>query len=248
MKKTLIALMALAGVATAATIEIEYDVSLGEEAYDGYKSKASDATGWVDLTWKNLTTDNLQTDLALLDIDSEGNYGFNHVGSALNTANKGVDYVNGVLTVIGRSGIGQQTYFASVTDVTTILGDYTADTLTALSVTTTVTNGANSDAWWGLYRMDDTGTLTAILDIKGSGGSVSDLRNKTTETITLSSEQIESILGTDKLVVVYRQTGAGTTLGINSLVYNAVVLVPEPATASLSLLGLAALMLRRRRA
>ena len=80
-----------------------------------------------------------------------------------------------------------------------------------------------------------------------STGSHNDLRNKTTETITLTADNLSTNQDSDKLVVLYRQAAGGKSLGINSLSYNATVTVPEPATATLSLLALAGLAARRRR-
>ena len=87
MKKTLIALFALAGVALAdETKTLTYTVDLSANAYDGYKSKPSDSTGWVNLDWGKFTAENVGTDLSLLKITSAGNYGFNHAGNTENTS------------------------------------------------------------------------------------------------------------------------------------------------------------------
>ncbi len=240
--------MALAGVAAASdTLTIKYDVSLDESSYDGYKYNTS-STGWVNLDWGAFSAANLQTDFALLGITSEGNYGFNHAGGAENTQfGFGVGYTDDTLTLIGRNGVGQQTLFASVVDVTSVLGTYTTDQLLSLSVTTTVTNGTDSDAWWGLYKMDSEGSITVFSNLcNNSSGTHNDLRNKTTETITLTANNLSTIQSTDKLIVLYRQGAGGKSLGINSLTYNG-IMIPEPATATLSLLALAGLAARRRR-
>lgn len=250
MKKTIITLLALCGVAAGATTEtFTYNVALDSNAYDGYKSKG-DSTGWVELAWGAFSAANLQTDFALLGITSEGNYGFNHVGQTENTGfGFGVGYTDGTLTLIGRNGVGQQTLFASVVDVTTIMGNYSTNQLVSLSVTTTVTNGTGSDSWWGLYKMDSEGNITVFSNLcNDASGSHNDLRNKTTETITLTSGNLSAIQDSDKLIVLYRQGAGGKSLGINTLSYNGTVMVPEPTTATLSLLALAGLAARRRRA
>ena len=249
MKKTLITLLALCGVAAGETTEeFTYNVALDSESYDGYKSKG-DATGWVQLDWGQFSASNLQTDFALLGITSEGNYGFNHVGNTENTQyGFGVGHTDGTLTLIGRNGVGQQTLFASVVDVSSVLGTYTTDQLLSLSVTTTVTNGTDSDSWWGLYKMDSEGSITVFSSLcDDSTGSHNMLTGKTTETITLTADNLSTIQSTDKLIVLYRQGAGGKSLGINSLSYNGTVMVPEPTTATLSLLALAGLAARRRR-
>lgn len=249
MKKTIITLLALCGVAAGETTEtFKYDVALDSKSYDGYKSKG-DATGWVNLDWGKFSASNLQTDFALLRITSEGNYGFNHAGNTENTSyGFGVGYTNEVLTLIGRNGVGQQTLFASVVDVTSILGTYTAEQLVSFSVTTAVTPADGSDCWWGLYKMDTAGSITMFSNLcDDSTGSHNDLRNKTTETITLTADNLSTIQDSDKLIVLYRQAAGGKSLGINSLSYKATVTVPEPTTATLSLLALAGLAARRRR-
>ncbi len=249
MKKTLLTLLALCGVAAGETTEtFTYNVALDSKSYDGYKSKG-DATGWVNLDWGKFSASNLQTDFALLRITSEGNYGFNHAGNTENTSyGFGVGYTEETLTLIGRNGVGQQTLFASVVNVTSILGTYTTDQLRSLSVTTSVTNGEGSDSWWGLYKMDSEGGITMFSNLcDDSSGSHNDLRNKTTETITLTASNLSTIQSTDKLVVLYRQGAGGKSLGINSLSYKGTAMIPEPTTATLSLLALAGLAARRRR-
>ncbi len=249
MKKTLITLLALCGVAAGeTTATFTYNVALDSKSYDGYKSKG-DATGWVNLDWGAFSASNLQTDFALLGITSEGNYGFNHAGNTENTQyGFGVGYTEGILTLIGRNGVGQQTLFASVVDVTTIMGNYATNELVSLSVTTTVTPASGSDCWWGLYKMDSEGSITVFSNLcDDSSGSHNDLRDKTTETITLTADNLSAIQGSDKLIVLYRQAAGGKSLGINSLSYKGTVMIPEPATATLSLLALCGLAARRRR-
>lgn len=256
MKKTLITLMALVGVAAADTIEqFTFNVTLDKKSYDGYKYTSS--SDWVNLSWDNFSASNVGTDLGLLGITGEGNYGFNHAGTKENTQyGFGVGYTNDTLTLIGRSGVSQETLFASVVDVSSILGNYTANQLTSLSVSTTVTAQSGSDSWWGLYKMDTLGNVSMFSNLCNNGtGSHNDLREKTSETITLTSSDLSSIQNTDKLIVLYREASKGKSLSISSISYNASVkvsdpvapAVPEPTTATLSLLALAGLAARRRR-
>ena len=240
MKKTIIALIALAGVASA--VEVVSDLMPTTYEWKSYSVPTGETSKWVDIGWNTLTTNNLKTDFTLLGITSAGSYGFNEEGKAQASTGQ-ISISNNSLTLTGRSGAAKlDTLFAQVVDVSTILGGGTADNLTALTLNVTYTRHASGDGWVGLYILDDS-SLTAVKEVKstslktGSGGDV---------TISLTDSQLNLVDDTDKLVILFRDGSPGYTTTITKLTTKA-VLVPEPTTATLSLLALAGLAARRRR-
>ena len=257
MKKTLITLLALAGVA-AATEEITRTViPFTSELTNSVLP--TNAEGWVEAKWNDLTSANIKTDLDLLGITTaaSGNYyfldnGADDSGNSYKTVEK---TTGSSIMMTGRQwGAAKDGFFVNVTTVADLLGSHDFSNVTALTLATNVTVSTGADAWFGLYTLNTNGTWTEIQKLAGGSGHASDLRdesngNQTTfsKSITLTNAQIETLGESGKLFAIYRNAYvAKETLTVNSLGYTLTV-APEPTTATLSLLALAGLAARRRR-
>jgi len=243
MKKTLIALLVLAGVSSA--VEVITDIMPTSYEWKSYNAPEGGASEWVNINWNALSdTTNLEKDFSLLGITSVGSYGFNNKGTTQASTGQ-ISVANECLTLTGRSGeAAVDTLFAQVVNVSSLLGNYTADNLTALTLNVDYTRSTSGDGWVGLYILDSNNELSAI-----SGVTSNSLKTNTSGSvaISLTETQLNGVDDSDKLVVLLRDGSAGSTTTITSLSTTA-VLVPEPATATLSLLALAGLAARRRRA
>ncbi len=243
MKKTIIALFALAGVASAVEV-ITTNLMPTDYEWKSYSAPEGGESEWMNVGWNTLTTSNLEKDFSLLGITSAGSYGFNNKGTAqAGTGQISITEKDGLI-LTGRSGVAAvDTLFAQVVEVSSLLGNYKADNLTALTLNVTYTRHSSGDGWVGLYMLDSSNKLTAISEVKsnslktGTGGDVP---------ITFNADQLNNIDDSDKLVVLFRDGSAGYTTTVTSLSTKA-TLVPEPATSTLSLLALAGLAARRRR-
>ena len=246
MKKTLITLMALAGVAAALTEEpITVNVMPSSVTTDDWYA-APEGSGWATL---NLVDDsnfltsfesNLATDLNLMGLTSTsatGHYLFNHKGSAQASAGHEMSFANNTLTLTGRSGAGKYVCFVTDLLVSDLLGNNSAQDY-SITLSMTSTAGENSHNLWGLYKLDASGTITELQAVSKIGSNDA--------TITISSEQMAGLSASDKLISFVSNRNAGVSFNITGLSYTA-TLVPEPATATLSLLALAGLAARRRR-
>ncbi len=242
MKKTIIALFALAGVASAVEV-ITTNLMPTDYEWKSYSAPEGGESEWMNVGWNTLTTSNLEKDFSLLGITSAGSYGFNQSGTAQSSAGQVSITEDDKLILTGRSATGYHTFFAQVVEVSSLLGNYKADNLTALTLNVTYTRDSAADGWVGLYMLDSSNKLTAISEVKsnslktGTGGDVP---------ITFNADQLNNIDDSDKLVVLFRDGSAGYTTTVTSLSTKA-TLVPEPTTATLSLLALAGLAARRRR-
>ena len=90
--------------------------------------------------------------------------------------------------------------------------------------------------------MSANGTMSELSNLKSNS-----LKNWTSgdKVYTLTESQIDALSSSDKLVVLIREAAA-QKFNITGIQVNAEV-VPEPTTATLSLLALAGLAARRRR-
>ena len=243
MKKTLITLMALAGVAAALTEDpITVNVMPSSVTTDDWHTVNS---GWATLNlattenYLNSFESSLATDLKLMGLTStsaKGHYLFNHVGSAqYNSAE--MSFANNTLTLTGRSKAGKYVCFVTDLFVSDLLGNNSAQDY-SITLSMTSTAGENQHHLWGLYKLDASGTITELEAVSKIGSN--------NATITISSEQMAGLSASDKLISFVSNRTAGGSFNITGLSYTA-TLVPEPATATLSLLALAGLAARRRR-
>lgn len=259
MKRTLFATVpALLSVAAAAEIQ-DITTTVLPAAGSSFNCDAnivgkteSVENPWVNLTWNNLTAPNFSKDFKnAVTLQSPGSHFIIADGrTSQSSAYKSFtfDNGNGTIGLTGRtSALGQDVLYANVVSVSSLLGMFSVADVSALKLTLTGLNSNNADAWWGVYKMDASGTLTQISNIK-----TGDLRQSVvgsddfTKEVTLSADQIAGLQATDSLVAMFRvANSSGLTLSIKDLKY--VATVPEPATATLSLLALAGLALRRRR-
>ena len=236
MKKTIIALMALAGVAAADSITLNIP---GNPATNDGEGGTSAEAALVKFT---------------RDTDTDGGYMFNNGGACGTNVETGegiLSTVDGVtsLTLCPRAGAGGSGEVI-VLSGTSELANYEVSAFTfnitsssSANITGTVALTLavieNDGGEWSVLK-SDTGSLTI-----GSGSSV---------TLTLS----ESITWDSSYKVVAMVDNTGKTLaggngnpytlsGISITAEATAAAVPEPATATLSLLALAGLAARRRR-
>ena len=254
MKKTLITLLALAGAAAAAGEEVSTVITsvMPESAptWKTYTFTATDevtTTPWINLAWNNAVS-TLTKDFNLLGITSAGHYTFSHTGGGQNNDYPAISFGNGELTLTGRPMTSGETFYANVVDLNTILGGDSKNVDCLKSLTVTISGSGSSDgtqqgdSWWGLYTMNQQGEITQISNLKNN-----DLRkwNTGTKEISFTEAQIGTLSESDKIVILFRQA-QNAPLNISDISVTA-TLIPEPATATLSLLALCGLAARRRR-
>ena len=253
MKKTITALMALAGVAAADTEKtVDITTSLMPTTTPTW---CGEGTGTpMDLKWNPTFSGNAASEAATLttvfknlSIASSGYYAFNQYGSGKNSG--GVSLTDGTLTINGPSGDGSGSmFFVAVVTVEDILKGNDFESLNNITLTLTGNSGSCVDSWFSVYSMDTTNTLTTILELAVNDSS--SLKSWSgSKSYTINADSLEA---TDKLVLFVRHNDdiskvTADTLQFTGLKATANLTVPEPTTATLSLLALAGLAARRRR-
>lgn len=240
MKKTIITLLALAGIASA----VEVTTNLMPTDYT-WKTYTATEPAWPSLGWYQLTEDNIETSLGLLGATETGSYAFNHTGTDQASTGQVAISDSGDLVLTGRNGLAAvQTLFAQIVSVDSLLGGYSISNLGALTLNVDYTTTSGSDGWVGLYVLDNSNQLTTIQQVNVENEAC-DLRTGDSTSISMTTTQISNLDTSDKLVILFREGSAGKTTTITGL--SATVNIPEPTTATLSLLALAGLAARRRR-
>lgn len=247
MKKTIITLLALAGVA-AGVESSDITRSMMPTSYSSTEFYATNS-GWSTLSLVDNSDflkdfeSSLSTDFALMGLTStsaSGSYYFNHKGLTENSAGHELSYANGALTLTGRSGIGKYVCFVTDVLVSDLLNNQSPSEFAELTLSMTSTAGSNTHNLWGLYKMDAEGKITEIEAVSAIGAD--------TATITMNASQLAGLSSTDKLITFVSNRNAGGSFTISSLGYTVTpASIPEPATATLGLLALAGLAMRRRR-
>ena len=256
MMKTLFTFFALAAAATAGDITLSVMPGTNFSVNDNIvkQQPASEETGtpaWVELGFGSVTLDNLQTDFTNAPTLQNEGYHFFTANGTNQGAFASFYFQDGIVKLTGRKqALNQDVFYSAVTSVSSILrNQYQTSDLTSLTLTLKGQSDNGVSAGWGLYRLDASGTLTAISEIRGGKDLSSSAvgTNEYTSTITLSQTQLDALQDGDKLVALFRvQNSAALSLQVKNLTYAATT-APEPTTATLSLLALVGLAARRRR-
>ena len=131
-----------------------------------------------------------------------------------------------------------------------IFGGFTGKDVFA-GQTWTIGNADASSAVWTSFRTDASGNWAEIPSVTGDNSGTLTPENASTSSATANKglySTVENIVvGEDGTLTLTIQGDGSNGYGLTALNYLSLTQVPEPATAALSLLGAAALFLRRRR-
>ena len=250
--------MALGGMAMAAEQTIKVETSIMPSAAPTWVKKGTiEGVTWTKADWGNLfgkgATEEilaLTADFKLLGITGVGHYAFNADGGDAETAPT-YTAATGAFTITGKS------LYANVQSVSDIMNGYDLTALNSLTLTivggySNADGATNSnDTFLAIYKMDSTGNLTNLVDMyAGSGSSLKDTDGNvwTNGTVSYSYNTSGWNLSSTDNIVMFVNHNTATTFTISDMKVTAAVTIPEPATATLSLLALAGLAARRRRA
>ncbi len=240
MKKTIIALMTLAGVVTAAE-QFETSKSITLSAASALGSHTA-SFKWTDIKAKD-TAENQLTSL----LGEEGysvlttNDSWYYFSAGPNEASDEADYsyANSSHTLV--KGTGNATILTYTLDVSELFSSSfsTGYSQTITSLTFSGTTSVLGDCYYTAFAISDEGVVNCL---------TADGINNVKANVSFEAENVK-LSATDKILVLYRQ-GNDTATTISGLKIDAIgtaVLIPEPTTATLSLLALAGLAARRRR-
>lgn len=131
-----------------------------------------------------------------------------------------------------------------------IFGGFTGKDVFA-GQTWTIGNADVSNAVWTSFGTDASGNWAEISSVTGDNSGVLTPANASTSSATANKglyATVENVVvGEDGTFTLTIQGDGSKGYGLTALNYLSLTQVPEPATAALSLLGAAALFLRRRR-
>ncbi len=200
----------------------------------------NDVNEWSDISWQNTSAavgTVLVNNPSILD---SGWHYFNADGSA--TAGTYVyDATNSYHTIKKVDGKGAiLTFSCKAEDL--MLSEYDAASQLITSLSVTVSKNAIYDSRFGVYTVAEDGTYSMLTDLSGS----TQLNGNNQTGVTASVENINLSAGDTIMVLIRTGSDAGYSQ-ITGVSFAATTVVPEPATATLSLLALAGLAARRRR-
>ena len=254
--------MALAGGATAAETILEVETSIMPSEVPTWVTK-SDVQGltWTEVEWETMFKNKsaaeraaaLTTDFNMLGITGVGHYAFNATGAdAADGKSPGYVADTGAFTITGGAAL-----YANVQSVSDIMQGYDLTSLNSLTFTFVGSySDSSNDVFFALYKMDENGSLTTLSDMYGNKSSLKNNVNSQgeNESVWDSNSSVSytydvadwGLVASDNIVVLVNHNN-DTTFTISDMSVTAAVNVPEPATATLSLLALAGLAARCRR-
>ena len=241
MKKTLITLMSLAGVATAEPLTLELTaLNSPGTLIGGAKNNAAVTTNAFDNTTDFTTLTGLftESDKWYVSQGYNTNVGTSDVPSS----------TDGAVLVAGgpgtaRSAIGGIEFSLTSTQLSQFDG--------AIDFTFNVSRQGgnnNSNHQITFYLLTDSVTLTSSTYNTKTGDNLLTADSSTYVSLTFNAEQVAAMQATGEdqtfVFVAYSDAVNGSNSGV---LMNNFTMIPEPATATLSLLALAGLAARRRR-
>ena len=240
MKKTLITLIALAGVASAAEqFETSKSITLSEASALGSHTAAFK---WSDIKTQTSAATQLEsllgeTDYSVLTTNDSWYY----FSADTNEASSKASYSYTDSSHVIQKGSGNATVLTYTLDVSELLSSsFSADySQTITDLTFTTTTSSIGDCYYTAFAISEGGDVKCL-----TANGINNVKANVAFTV----ENVE-LSATDKILVLYRQGDANATTitGLQIGAEGTAVLIPEPATATLSLLALAGLAARRRR-
>lgn len=251
MKRTLIALVALAGVAMADTITFDLAaLNAPNTLIGGQSSTALTTTEAFDNTTSYVTLTGLLTESNKWYASSGYNNNINTTtGNGVPSSSDGVVLVAGGPSGSGRSTIGGIEFSLTASEIAQVDGPLTFSFNAAHHY-----GNDNLNHQFTFILMSESVTLTSAVYNSKAGSNLLEEGAETPLTIELafSAEQVDAMKATNAdqtfAFVVYSNAINGSNTGV--LMNNFTMSgqrVPEPTTATLSLLALAGLAARRRR-
>lgn len=273
MKKTLIAIFALTGIVMGetSTYEVDNSMTLPSSGVAGDFLVTKGESDWATLNWtgsgSNVTATNMQTNIASNAKLAEDGWHYCFANGTANNSEYTDLYVgtkdgHNWLGVGTRNVSGGGTILTLTQSVSGIIKNNT-DVVTSLTFTISSAadaseyfgpnnniGGTSNDVYYALFAIDAQNNVSDIIPMQGNGGTA--ITKGQTTTITANNLTLG---GTDKIMLAMRNGAGGWAqeFVISEFTNKAVVLaqsnpvIPEPATATLSLLALAGLAARRRR-
>ena len=262
MKKSLLSLALISSTllaVEAATVQIDFGRSdattdgVLNMNYDSASAALGSMPGSVSLAWSTAewpVGDNGHTTTKTVEEEADWKNPFN--GSM--PFSLGDTFRDGLLTqtadgdgsfTVTFSGLAAGEYALS------IFGGFTGKDVFA-GQTWTIGNADASNAVWTSFGTDANGDWAEISSVTGDNSGVLTPANASTSSATANKglyATVENVVvGEDGTLTLTIQGDGSKGYGLTALNYLSLTQVPEPATAALSLLGAAALFLRRRRA
>ena len=251
MKKTITALMALAGVAMADTITFDLSaLNAPNTLIGGDSSNALTTTAAFDNTTSYTALTGLLTESNKWYASAGYNNNINtSTGNGVPSSDTGVVLVAGGPSGSGRSTIGAIEFSLTVAEIAQVDGPLTFSFNAAHQY-----GNDNNNHEFTFILMSESVTLTSAVYNSKTGSNLLEEGAATPLTIELAftAEQVDAMKATNAdqtfAFVAYSNAVNGSNTGV--LMNNFTMsgqLVPEPTTATLSLLALAGLAARRRR-
>ena len=225
MKKTLIALMALASVASAALTEVCTLTGVNTYTFD---ADVTDAAVTVILSGASVTTGN------------EGFASFALTGSTVNYV--AAEY---------RKDATPDGVRVTSTDIGTAWGNAFGGAISKTEIDSYNTAWATAEYAALTFAIDSTGSTQVVLSVIDSTGVITNIGNATVATnVTFDGIDGIRLNKNGRVTEAFVYTGTWSSDDLVNVTSNVLTskVVPEPATATLSLLALAGLCARRRRA